>query len=187
MAFRELLKTVRTARGMSQGDLAERMGGTKDTVYRIETGASEATQAQVAAAAKALDAPELLVEHCDACPVATALLPVRYPTLDQVATHPAVVAHKLGEECGEAVAAAEALFGIFNRLGWQDEPEARERVAELLVEVRDVEVAIQILYRALFLGRMLPLEVLQSVQERHRRKCEERGYCKTSTGEGAAA
>lgn len=184
MAFRDQLRLTRKSRGMSQTELAEHVGGAKDVIYRIETGAVHASPEQVAIAARVLHAPELLVQHCEECPVASALLPVRYPVLDQVATHPAVVAHKISEECTEAAAAGEELFAIFNRVGWQEGGAACERVAELLVQVRDVEVAIQILYRALFLGQLLPLSVLKDVQRRHLEKCIERGYCTPTGTEG---
>lgn len=173
----DTLKRAREARKISQEALGEALAVSRAVVARIEGGGQPATPAQVAAAAKALGAPELLVEHCEACPVASALLPVTYPVLDHVATHPAVVAHKIAEECGEALAAAEALFGIFNRVGWQHDPDARARVVKHLGQVRDVEVGIQILYRALFLGSLLPLAILQDVQAQHLAKCVARGYC----------
>jgi hypothetical protein len=109
---------------------------------------------------------------------------VQFPELNNVPLHPTTVAHKGAEEAREAAEAFEELFRVFGRLDWADDPEKREQVVELLIQVRDVEVAIRILYQVLFVSGLLPMGVLEEVNRRQEQKCIDRGYCKPNGTEG---
>lgn len=176
--FNDLLRKRREESQMRQEALAALVGLSRQALSRIELGEQPVERSQVVRLAAALNAPDLLLAYCEECPVCTELLPVRFPSLDNVPTHPAIVAHKLAEECREGAEAAEKLFGTFNLNDWASRPEEIEGVIRLLEQLRDIEVGIRILYDALFLRGVLPLEVLREVSRRQAKKCEAKGYCK---------
>jgi len=182
MTLGQQIRSLRKGRQLTLKALGSEVGVGPVTVHEIETDVRPPAPDLVARLAKVLDAPQLLVAHCETCPVCTELVPVKYPHLDNIPTHPAVVTHRAAQEAREAAAALEELFEVFDRNDWPQDPERVERVIELLIQVRDVEVGIRILYEALFLKGLLPLELHTEVNRRQFEKCVARGYCRPPTG-----
>ncbi|GAB4261822.1 MAG: hypothetical protein Kow0092_11630 [Deferrisomatales bacterium] len=175
----ERIRAARKTKGWSLQELAKLLGVSKTALHRLEQGDVDPGTARgtIARAARVLEAPEILLEHCRECPVSGALLPPA-PHLDNVPVDPRVVAHKAAEEAQEAAEALEALQRVMARLDWAEDPDRVEAAISLLTQVRDVEVAIGVLYRSLFHSSLLPASVLAEVARRQHKKCVERGYCR---------
>jgi transcriptional regulator with XRE-family HTH domain len=191
--FGHEIRRRREEQKSTQRELATEVGISSQSLSRIELGEEEVTPVEAVRFATALhsppliNAPSLLQAYCAECPVNHELLPARYPTLDNVPTHPVAILWKIREEAGELHRAAESAGTMLDYLDWQNRPEAVEAITATLDEIRDLEVGIQLLYDVLFLRGALPAEVLAEVADRQRRKCEAKGYCKPrEAGEEAA-
>lgn len=168
MTFRDCLAAERLKAGISQRELARRVGVAESTIRSYEAGRREIPSDIAAACVVALDSPRLRAARCYECQV-NLLTP---PWLDRVDDHPQVVRDKLREELAEALASVDSVCLINRRDAASLTREDRAALARAANELGD-----------LFAGLMMMFAVLERYGFRHQdlaaamyRKLTSRGY-----------
>lgn len=101
------IKAARHKKGMRGEDLGVAVGLTKSTISKIENNdiKSPPDSRTLIRIADALNAPEILLHHCQECPIRQHIMLRHYPELNNVRTDPASIVAKLRKEMQEALAA----------------------------------------------------------------------------------
>jgi transcriptional regulator with XRE-family HTH domain len=120
----------------------------------------------------ALDAPEILIHHCQSCPIRQHVLLRYFPDLNNIRRDPAVIAARLRKEMVEATEALDRLGERFSDRDFKSRADYREtfeREMELVIEVKR---GIEILEFELLLSGTHSQEDLAAVYARQQAKCE---------------
>lgn len=131
---------------------------------------------------EALDAPEILIHHCDTCPIRQHIMLKLFPDLNNIRRDPAIVVSRLRKEMVEAADAAERLAERFSDTDFRRRDDYREVFEREMEQIIDVKRGIEILEFELILSGLHDREDLDRVYERQQRKCEEHGHHVPATG-----
>lgn len=130
----------------------------------------------------ALDAPEILIHHCDTCPIRQHIMLKLFPDLNNIRRDPAIVVSRLRKEMVEAADAAERLAERFSDTDFRRRDDYREVFEREMEQIIDVKRGIEILEFELILSGLHDREDFDRVYERQQRKCEEHGHHVPATG-----
>lgn len=133
----------------------------------------------------ALDSPDILVHHCQECPIRQHILIKYFPELNNIRRDPAVIAARLRKEMSEATEALDRLGERFSDRDFKSRPDYREIFEREMEQVLDVKRGIEILEFELLLSGLHSQEDLQAVYARQQAKCEAHGHHKPEKGEVA--
>jgi transcriptional regulator with XRE-family HTH domain len=174
------IREARKRRGLRGEDLGAAIGLTKSSISKIENdeakGGVDATI--LVRIADALDAPEILLYHCQACPIRQHVVLRYFPELNNIRRDPAVIAARLRKEMVEAAEALDRLGERFSAPDFKNRPDYQEIFEREMEQVIDVKRGIEILEFELVLEGVHTPKDLKSVYERQQAKCEARGHHK---------
>lgn len=124
----------------------------------------------------ALDAPEILIHHCDTCPVRQHVMLKLFPDLNNIRRDPATIVSRLRKEMLEAAEAADRLAERYMDVDFRNRPDYQEAFEKEMEQVVDVKRAIETLEFELILSGLHTREDIDRVYERQQKKCEEHGH-----------
>jgi len=178
------IKEARTRRKMRGEDLGTMVGRTKATISKIENDELEGSPDPqiLIRIADALDAPEILIHHCETCPVRQHVFLKYFPDLNNIRRGPAVIAGRLRKEMIEAAEALDRLGERFSDADFRARPDYQDVFEREMEQVVDVKRGIEILEFELMLSGLHSREDLRRVEERQQRKCEDHGHHVPRTG-----
>lgn len=174
----EKITASRKRRGMTQQQLADVVGltGASISAYEndgLKNGPDPATLIKIS---EALNAPEILIHHCDTCPVRQHIMLKLFPDLNNIRRDPAVIISRLRKEMLEAAEAADRLGERYSDANFKARPDYREVFEREMEQIIDVKRGIEILEFELLLSGLHTRDDLDRVYERQQRKCEEHGH-----------
>ena len=174
----EQIKSARKRRGFTQGQLAEAIGVVQSAVSAIEKdelrgGVAFETLIRIA---DALDAPEILIHHCDTCLIREHVMMKLFPDLNNIRRDPAVMVSRLRKEMIEAAEAAERLAERYSDADFRNRPDYAETFEREMEQILDVKRGIEILEFELILSGLHSREDIDRVYARQQRKCEDHGH-----------
>lgn len=178
MTLGEKIIAARKQRKMSQTDLAEIVGLTGASISVIENNGlkSGPDPSILIRISEALAAPEILIHHCESCPVRQHIMLKLFPDLNNIRRDPAIIINRLRKEMLEAAAAAEELGERFSDANFRNRPDFREQFESQMEQIIDVKRGIEILEFELLLSKACDRDDLDRVYERQQRKCEAHGH-----------
>lgn len=186
MTLGQKIKEARTRRKMRGEDLGAAVGRTKATISKIENDelGSAPDPATLVRISEALDAPEILIHHCETCAIRQHVFLKYFPDLNNIRSDPAVIAGRLRKEMIEAAEALDRLGERFSDADFRARPDYQEVFEAEMEQVVDVKRGIEILEFELMLSGLHSREDLRRVEARQQRKCEAHGHhvpCRTGT------
>lgn len=173
----KLVETARKRHKWSLQELGKRVGRSKTNIDFLEkdlhkSGPDPETLIRVA---RALEAPEILIHHCQTCPIRNEVLLRQYPALNNCKDDPAVLAASMAKEHREAAAAAEQLFELLTKGNYGSDSD-KDRFYELMKELVDADRKYEEFIFAILLKTVHTQEDLRRVHEIQQRDMELRGY-----------
>lgn len=175
------LRRYRQATDLSVDELANLVGLSSASIYKIETGHRDLPTDCVPNLSKALEAPEMIQDYCHTrCPVGRKY---GFVQLNNVDRHPLSVAHSMREEIDEATDALESVEDIQSRRGpfsalYEGQIKQAERAADEVIDIiHNGWVLLEVLAREMGVD-------LEATFRRHNDKCLQRGYVKTPVAAG---
>lgn len=186
MTLGKKISDIRKAKGVKAAELAAAIGRSAAVMSDIENDRLKGAPSPdiLIRIADALNAPEVLIHHCEACPIRQHIFLKYFPDLNNIRRDPAVVANRLRKEMTEAVDALDRLGERFSDRDFKSRPDYQAVFASEMEQVIDVKRGIEILEFELLLLGVHSKEELQAVYEAQQRKCEERGHHKPNGTEG---
>lgn len=183
--FGQTLVAARKRKGMKAATLASILGISPTAMSVIEndglkSGPDPQTLIRISTA---LDSPDILVHHCQECPIRQHILIKYFPELNNIRRDPAVIAARLRKEMSEATEALDRLGERFSDRDFKSRPDYREIFEREMEQVLDVKRGIEILEFELLLSGLHSQEDLQAVYARQQAKCEAHGHHKPEKGE----
>lgn len=124
----------------------------------------------------ALEAPEILIHHCETCPIRQHIMLKLFPDLNNIRRDPAIIVSRLRKEMIEAADAAERLAERYSDVNFRNRPDYRETFEREMEQIIDVKRGIEILEFELLLSGLHTQEDMDKIYERQQRKCEEHGH-----------
>lgn len=169
---------ARKKKGMRQDELAHAVGMTGASMSgyendQLKNGPDPRTLIRIS---EVLAAPELLVAHCDACPIRQHIMLKIFPDLNNIRRDPAIIVSRLRKEMVEAVEAADRLSERYSDANFRQRPDYRETFEREMEQVLDVKRAIETLEFELILSGLHSREDLDRVYDRQQSKCEAHGH-----------
>lgn len=182
----KIITDARKSKGLRGEDLGSMIGQTKSNVSKIEndevkTGIDPRTLIRIS---DALESPEILIHHCDSCPIRQHIMLKQFPELNNIKRDPSIIANRLRQELQEAANAADELSQMYTRPDFKTDPELQARALVLHEQIIDAERAIEILKFELLRSGEMTVEQRREVIRRQQAKCEERGYHKPTGTDG---
>ena len=170
--------SARKRNKMSQTELAEKVGLTGASISVIEndglkSGPDATTLIRIS---EALTAPEILIHHCDTCPIRQHIMLKQYPELNNIRRDPAIITSRLSKELAEAKVAADDLAERLSDKDFKDCPGYQEFFDSKMEQILDAERNIEILKFELLLSGTHTKEDMDRVAARQQSKCEARGH-----------
>jgi len=164
---------VRKQRGMVQEVLGGLLGLSKSAISKLENdelkgGPDPQTLIKIA---EALDAPEILIHHCESCPIRQHIMLRLFPDLNNIRRDPAIIVTRLRKEMVEAAEAAERLSERFSDANFRQRPDYLETFEKEMEQIIDVKRGIEILEFELLLSGIHSPEDLDRVYARQQKKC----------------
>jgi len=174
----ETIIAARKLKKMSQTDLAEKVGLTGASISVIEndglkSGPDPTTLIRIS---EALSAPEILIHHCDVCPVRRHIMLRQYPELNNIRRDPAIITARLSKELGEAKVAADDLAERLSDKDFKCRPGYQEFFDAKMEQILDAERNIEILKFELLLSGTHTKEDMDRVCSRQQAKCIDHGH-----------
>lgn len=178
MNIGEKISAARKARSFTQGQLGAAVGLSQNTISIIESdtlkgGVDPATLIRIS---ETLKAPEILISHCETCPVRQHVFLKYFPDLNNIRNDPAVIAARLRKEMVEGADALDRLTERFSDKDFKNRPDYREVFEREMEQVIDVKRGIEILEFQLMLSGLHTQDDIKAVYERQQLKCEEHGH-----------
>lgn len=124
----------------------------------------------------ALGAPEILIHHCDQCPIRKHIMLRQYPELNNIRRDPAIITARLSKELGEAKVAADDLAERLSDKDFKIRPGYQEFFDAKMEQILDAERNIEILKFELLLSGTHTKEDMDRVCTNQQNKCESRGH-----------
>ena len=174
----EKITAARKRNKMTLDELGPKIGMSKANLSVIENnglknGPDATTLIRIS---EALSAPEILIHHCDSCPVRQHIMLKLFPDLNNIRRDPAVIISRLRKEMLEAAEAADRLGERYSDANFKARPDYREVFEREMEQIIDVKRGIEILEFELLLSGLHSRDDLDRVYERQQRKCEEHGH-----------
>lgn len=168
----------RKKRGMRQDELAALVGMSAPALWAYENDQLKARPdaEKLIRISDALKAPEILLHHCETCPVRQHVFLKYFPDLNNIRNDPAVIAARLRREMVEGADALDRLTERFSDKDFKSRPDYREAFEREMEQVIDVKRGIEILEFQLMLSGLHTQDDFQAVYERQQRKCEDHGH-----------
>lgn len=169
---------ARKRAGMSQTELAGKIGLTGASISVIEndglqSGPAATTLIRIS---EVLNSPEILMHHCEACPIRQHIMLKQFPDLNNIRTEPSIIANRLRQEMIEGAAAADELSQLYAHKDFQKLPEFQARHKALHEQIVDAERAMEILkFELIRLGALTREEHIEIV-EKQQAKCVAHGH-----------
>ncbi len=178
MTLGQKIAGARKKKGLTLEGLGALIGMSKSQVSFIENDNLKTPIApeKLIEIAEALDAPEILIHHCDTCPVRQHILLKLFPDLNNIRRDPAIVVSRLRKEMMEAADAAERLAERYSDANFRSRPDYLETFEREMEQIIDVKRGIEILEFELILSGLHSREDIDRVYERPQRKCEQHGH-----------
>lgn len=178
MNIGDKILAARKRNNFTQGYLGELVGLSQNAISNIETdnlkgGVDAATLIRIS---EALKAPEILIHHCETCPVRQHVFLKYFPDLNNIRNDPAVIAARLRKEMVEGAEALDRLTERFSDQDFKSRPDYREIFEREMEQVIDVKRGIEILEFQLMLSGLHTQDDMKAVYDRQQRKCEEHGH-----------
>lgn len=174
----EKITAARKRKGMTQIDLGSAVGLAQNAISNIENDGLKGTpdSTTLIRISEALHAPEILIHHCDSCPVRQHIMLKLFPDLNRIKRDPLAVATRLRKEMMEGAQALENLIERYSDVDPKASPDYQELFEREMEQVIDVKRGIEILEFELLLSGMHSREDLDRVYERQQQKCIDHGH-----------
>lgn len=174
----QIITAARKAKDMTQVDLGEKIGLTGASLSAIENdnlkaGPDSRTLIRIA---ETLSAPEILMHHCECCPIRQHIMMKQFPDLNNIRTEPSIIANRLRQEMIEGAAAADELSQLYAHKDFQNLPEFQARHKLLHEQIVDAERAMEILKFELIRLGALTREEHSQIIESQQAKCVAHGH-----------
>ncbi len=178
MSLGEKIVAARKKRGVTQSELASAIGmtGASLSIWESDQLKNSPDPRTLIRISDALDAPEILIHHCDICPVRQHVMLKLFPDLNNIRRDPATIVSRLRKEMLEAAEAADRLAERYMDVDFRNRPDYQEIFEMELEQVVDVKRAIETLEFELILSGLHTREDIDRVYERQQRKCEAHGH-----------
>lgn len=178
MSLGKRIVEARKAKGMSQLELAAKVGLTGASISVLENDGLKAgpDPTTLIRIAEALGCVEILIHHCDLCPIRQHIMLKQYPDLNNIRTDPAVIAARLAKEMTEGAAAATRLMERFSDKDFQSRPDYMAVFVREMEQVIDVERGIEIMKFELIRAGWHTQDDMKLVAEHQQQKCIEHGH-----------
>lgn len=178
MTLGEKITAARKRKKMTLAQLGQVMGMSPTNLSVIENdglkyGPDPTTLIRIA---EALGSLEILIHHCDLCPIRQHIMMKKYPDLNNIRTDPAVIAARLAKEMTEGAAAATRLMERFSDKDFKSRPDYMQAFVREMEQVIDVERGIEILKFELVRSGLHSQEDLQAVEDAQQQKCIKHGH-----------
>lgn len=164
--------------GMRQDELAALVGMSAPALWAYENDQlkSRPDSDKLIRISEALNAPEILLHHCETCPVRQHVFLKYFPDLNNIRNDPAVIAARLRKEMVEGADALDRLTERFSDKDFKSRPDYKEIFEREMEQVIDVKRGIEILEFQLMLSGLHTQGDIKAVYERQQHKCEEHGH-----------
>lgn len=178
MTLGEKITAARKAKGMTLEDLGSVLGMSRANLSVIENdgtknGPDSRTLIRIS---EILDCPDILLHHCDTCPVRQHILLKKYPDLNHIRPDPVAIAARLAAEMQEGADSMHRLMARFTDLDFQKQPDYMQVFMTEMEQVIDVERGIEILKFELLRSGLHTTDDLRSVERNQQAKCVSRGH-----------
>lgn len=178
MSIGEKIIEARKKKGMRQDELAHAVGMTGASMSgyendQLKNGPDPRTLIRIS---EVLAAPELLISHCDACPVRKHIMMKVFPDLNNIRRDPAIIVSRLRKEMLEAVEAADRLAERYSDADFRSQPDYLDVFEREMEQMLDVKRAIEILEFEVILSGLHSREDIDRVYGRQQAKCEAHGH-----------
>lgn len=172
------ISAARKKAGMTLDDLGAKIGMSRTNISVIENdGLKNGPDSQtLIRISEALNAPEILIHHCESCPVRQHIMLKLFPDLNNIRRDPAIIAARLRKEMIEGAEALENLSERFSDVNFRTRPDFQDQFESLMEQVVDVKRGVEILEFELILSRVCSRDDLDRVYERQQAKCEQHGH-----------
>jgi transcriptional regulator with XRE-family HTH domain len=178
MTIGQKIIAARKRNTMTQSELAFKVGltGASLSVYENDGLKGAPDTRTLIRIADTLDAPEILMHHCEVCPIRQHVMMKQFPDLNNIRTEPSIIANRLRQEMIEGAAAADELSQLYAHKDFQKLPEFQARHKALHEQIVDAERAMEILKFELIRLGALTREEHNEIVASQQAKCEEHGH-----------
>ena len=184
MTIGKKIKAARKRSKITQARLAELSGTVQANISSIESDGNKTTDPRtLIRIADALDAPEILLHHCDHCPIRKHVFLKFFPELNNIRRDPAVIAARLRKEMAEGADALDRLGERFSDKDFRVQPDYMQVFEREMEQVLDVKRGIEILEFELLLEGLHSQQDLQKVYDNQQQKCIANGHHVPERGE----
>lgn len=178
MKLGEKILNARKKRGMKQENLAAALGVSPAAISKIENdslvnGVDPQTLVKIS---ETLVAPDILIHHCEQCPVRQHIMLKLFPDLNNIRRDPAIIISRLRKEMVEAADAAERLAERFSDTNFRARPDYQATFEKEMEQIVDVKRGIEILEFELLLSGAHTKSELEKVYRQQQKKCVENGH-----------
>lgn len=180
MSLGKKIIEARKRKGFRQADLAEAIGMTGASLSGWESDQLKNTPdaRTLIRISEVLQAPEILVHHCESCPVRQHIFIKYFPDLNNIRNDPAIIAARLRKEMIEAADGLDRLGEMFSDSDFKSRPDYQEVFEREMEQVVDVKRGIEILEFQLLLSGLHSHQDIVRVYENQQRKCIANGHHK---------
>lgn len=178
MSIGRLIHDTRKKAGIKASELAARIGRSPAVMSDIENdrlkgGISPDILIRIS---DVLNAPEVLLYHCEACPIRQHVMLRLFPEMNNIRKDPLAIVNKLRTELKEAIDAAEMLGDQYTRPDFKDSQEYKAVFTHAMEQIVDVERVIETFKFQLVLDHVHTQEELKGVYESQQAKVERNGH-----------
>lgn len=179
MTLGETIKQARRRKKINQAQLGAEVGLVQSAVSALEKDELKSPDPRtLIRIADALNAPEILLHHCQECPIRQHIMLRHYPELNNIRKDPASIVAKMRKEMQEAIEAADDLTEKYLKVDFKEDPDYRETFAKAMEQILDVERVIETLKFELVLNQIHTQDEIQDVIEQQQQKCIKNGHHK---------
>jgi len=184
MSLGKKIIEARKRKGLRQADLAEAIGMTGASLSGWESDQLKnmPDPRTLIRISEVLEAPEILIHHCETCLVRQHIFIKYFPDLNNIRNDPAVIAARLRKEMIEAADALDRLGERFSDSDFKSRQDYQEVFEREMEQVIDVKRGIEILEFQLLLSGLHSQEDLVRVYDNQERKCIAHGHHKLIGG-----
>jgi len=174
----EKITAARKTKKMTLDELGEVIGMSRANLSVIENnGTKNGPDARtLIKVSETLSAPEILMHHCQSCPIRQHIMLKQFPDLNNIRTEPSIIANRLRQEMIEGASAADELSQLYAHKDFQTLPGFQERHKILHEQIVDAERAMEILKFELIRLGALTREDHAEIVETQQAKCVAHGH-----------